>query len=65
MFTDGVTEAQNAAGEEFGDERLLDVLRAQRGSSAAAIERAVVDAVDAFSPGELTDDATLVVLTAG
>ena len=65
MFTDGITEAENASGEEFGDERLLDVLRAHPGGSAAAVERAVMEAVHVFSPGELRDDATLVVLTAG
>ncbi len=39
MFTDGITEAENASGEEFGDERLLDVLRAHPGGSAAVAFR--------------------------
>ena len=33
LFSDGVTEAQNAADEEFGEARLLDVLRAVGGSA--------------------------------
>ena len=32
LFSDGVTDAQNAADEEFGEARLLDVLRASAGS---------------------------------
>src|SRR5206468_3838518 len=30
LFSDGITEAFSDAGEEFGDERLIEVLRAQR-----------------------------------
>ena len=29
LFTDGITEIANADGEEFGEERLMEVLRAQ------------------------------------
>ena len=65
MYTDGVTEAENPGGEEFGEERLLEVLRANAAADAEAIDRAIVDAVNAFSPGELRDDATLLVLAVG
>jgi serine phosphatase RsbU (regulator of sigma subunit) len=65
MYTDGVTEAESPGGEEFGETRLLDVLRANAAADADAIDRAIVDAVSAFSPGELRDDATLLVLAVG
>ena len=34
LFTDGVTEARNASGEEFGEQRLQECLRAYRGRNA-------------------------------
>ena len=30
LYTDGVTEAENAQGEEFGEDRIIEILRAQR-----------------------------------
>lgn len=46
LFTDGVTEARDAAGREFGDDGLLMVLRDSRGASADGTAQAVVDAVE-------------------
>jgi hypothetical protein len=65
MYTDGVTEAESPGGEEFGEARLLEVLRANASAGAEAIDRAIVDAVSTFSPGDLRDDATLLVLVVG
>ena len=57
-FTDGVTEARNARDEQFGEERLHELLRA--GASSAAI----ADAVEAWrgDAGEDVDDVTVVVI---
>jgi sigma-B regulation protein RsbU (phosphoserine phosphatase) len=47
-FTDGVTEAMNATGVAFGEERLEALLTGLRGKSAAEIVSAVTDAVRRF-----------------
>ena len=63
LFSDGVPEAQNMFDEEFGEARLLDVLREARGGSAAAIIAAVITAIDEFVGGAPQfDDITLMVL---
>jgi serine phosphatase RsbU (regulator of sigma subunit) len=62
LFTDGVTEANNPAGEEFGEERLLALLREHRALSAAELQKIILAAADEFSGGHWHDDATLLVL---
>jgi phosphoserine phosphatase RsbU/P len=64
LYTDGVTEARNRAGELFGDERLLDAAVAGgRGGDAAAVSRTILDAVTEFTGGApQADDLTLVVV---
>jgi phosphoserine phosphatase RsbU/P len=62
LFTDGVTEACNADEEEFGEERLLTVLRENHSRSAAQIQKEILLAVSAFSRGIWRDDATLLVV---
>jgi sigma-B regulation protein RsbU (phosphoserine phosphatase) len=61
--SDGVFEAMNRRGDEFGADRLIDVVRQTRDGSAAdiatAIERAVEAHRDGFPPN---DDMTLVVV---
>jgi phosphoserine phosphatase RsbU/P len=61
LSTDGITEAENAQLEEFGDERLLDAARAGHGS-ALEVQRAIMQQVTAFCGGNFRDDATLLVL---
>jgi len=62
LFSDGVTEAVNPANEEFGEERLIDVLRRNRNRSADEIISSVTEAVAAFASGAPSaDDLTLVV----
>lgn len=63
LFTDGVTEAMNERREEFGEDRLLTLLKAKRDQSAAAIVAAIVAEAERFQPnGERQDDITLVCL---
>jgi sigma-B regulation protein RsbU (phosphoserine phosphatase) len=62
LYSDGVTEAMGAANEEFGEQRLIDTLRANRGASAGRVVQAVIDAVAAFSRGARSDDETVMVL---
>lgn len=60
LYTDGVTESFNAAGDEFGEERLVEALRRHRDSTAQSIVASVVAEVQRFSPGEQHDDITLI-----
>ena len=63
VYTDGVNEAINQAEEEFGDQRLIDVLVEARGKSADGILAAVLSAVDLFAQGmPQADDITCLVL---
>jgi phosphoserine phosphatase RsbU/P len=64
LFTDGLTEARNAADEEFGEQRLIDAAVAHRACSAPAIQARLDEAVAAFTGGPMQDDATLIVLAA-
>jgi len=65
LFTDGVTEACKSDGEEFGDARLLALLKEHRALPAADIQGKIVAAISEFSGGHRTDDATLLVLAVG
>ena len=61
LYTDGVTESFNEAGEEFGEQRLTDSLKRHRGLPPQALLSAIVDEVRRFSPQEQHDDITLIV----
>jgi sigma-B regulation protein RsbU (phosphoserine phosphatase) len=62
-YTDGVTEAQDPEGTEFGDERLRDVIAECSGGSATEIMDAIIGRVTAWSNGTRQhDDITVVVL---
>lgn len=65
LFTDGITEATDLTGEEFGEQRLLEVLREDPSLSAAKMQAAVLARVAEFSGGKFQDDATLIVLALG
>ncbi len=62
LYSDGVTEANNANFAEFGEERFIEVLKRHRHEPAAAIVAAVTDALAEFAAGApQADDITLVV----
>jgi phosphoserine phosphatase RsbU/P len=62
LFTDGVTEACNPAGEEFGEARLLRLLEDHRTLSANDLQAKIIAVVAEFSGSRWQDDATLLVL---
>jgi sigma-B regulation protein RsbU (phosphoserine phosphatase) len=64
IYTDGVTEANDANGAEFGESRLCEVVRANCSLPPAELLTAIQAAVQKFSPGEQFDDLTLVVARA-
>jgi serine phosphatase RsbU (regulator of sigma subunit)/catechol 2,3-dioxygenase-like lactoylglutathione lyase family enzyme len=61
LYTDGITEALNGEGEEFGEERLLEATRQHRELSLPELLAAVADHARRFSPREQADDITLIV----
>jgi sigma-B regulation protein RsbU (phosphoserine phosphatase) len=62
LYTDGLTEAFSAAGEEFGEPRLTAALAGAKGGEAAAVADHCIAAVEAFSVGAAqSDDMTCLV----
>ncbi len=61
LYTDGVIEAFNDAGEEFGEQRLVEALQQYREFPTPALLASVADEVRQFSSQEQTDDFTLIV----
>jgi len=64
IYTDGVTEANDADGNEFGEERLRAVVRENITAAPMELLTAIQTAVQKFSAGEQFDDLTLVVARA-
>jgi sigma-B regulation protein RsbU (phosphoserine phosphatase) len=64
LFTDGVTEARNESGEEFGEQRLEERLRSYRGRDAAELRTIILDEVTRFCGDNFDDDAALMVIIA-
>ena len=63
-FTDGVTEARNPAGDEFGEERLKDLLRQCVGTPAGAVSAMLAERMREWIGGaEQHDDLTFVVVS--
>ncbi len=62
LFTDGLSEAANAAEEEFGEERLAAQLGAFGNAGAEEIKDGLLRAVSDFCGGSFRDDATLIVI---
>jgi phosphoserine phosphatase RsbU/P len=61
VYTDGVTESFNKAGEQFGESRLVEALRQHCDSSAQNLLGSLVQSVWSFSPHEQRDDITILV----
>jgi serine phosphatase RsbU (regulator of sigma subunit) len=61
LYSDGMTEALNDAGDEFGEERLMEAVRQNCELSPPELLAAVADQARRFSPYEQGDDITLVV----
>lgn len=61
LYTDGVTEATDFRGEEFGERYLIESLRQHRELSCQALLGTIVDGVRQFSAQEQHDDITAIV----
>jgi sigma-B regulation protein RsbU (phosphoserine phosphatase) len=65
LFSDGVTEAQSATGEEYGEGKFASFVAARRDDTASSLRRAVFEEIDRWSgDAERGDDQTLVILKA-
>lgn len=64
LYTDGITDAckSETSEEDFGEDRLLDLVVANRTCSAPALQSRLAEAVATFSNGHFQDDATLIVM---
>jgi len=62
LFTDGITEAACAAGEEFGEGRVATIAEHHATRSAGEIKDQLLADVKAFCDSQLQDDATLIVV---
>jgi sigma-B regulation protein RsbU (phosphoserine phosphatase) len=62
LYSDGITEAENAAGEEFENPRLEEILRAYADAPVADLRAHIAEEVDRFTAGtSQKDDQTLVI----
>lgn len=61
VFTDGLVEARRGR-EQFGSERVAELLRAHRDRSAEGMAGALLEAVRAFHGEELADDLAMLVV---
>jgi phosphoserine phosphatase RsbU/P len=59
IFSDGVTEATNSAGEEFGENRLIAILQECQSLMPSEVITRIVGSVREFSEGAQADDLTL------
>jgi len=63
IYSDGITEAMNISGEEFGRERLVEAIEHCHGTRPEAVLEILLNAVRTFSQGApQADDITVLIL---
>jgi sigma-B regulation protein RsbU (phosphoserine phosphatase) len=63
FYTDGLSEARNKTGEEFGDERLCTIINKNAQKNIDKLKDTIIDEILEFLDGEnLADDLTLVLV---
>jgi sigma-B regulation protein RsbU (phosphoserine phosphatase) len=63
LFTDGISDARNRAGERLGEQKILDVIREKRGDALERIVDAVFEMLNRYAgTAPRRDDLTLVLL---
>jgi sigma-B regulation protein RsbU (phosphoserine phosphatase) len=66
LYTDGITEAMNAKGEQFGTERLAKLIREKTDLSAQELANAILLTVSDFAEGKnFVDDITIITCKVG
>jgi sigma-B regulation protein RsbU (phosphoserine phosphatase) len=62
LYSDGIIQAMNEAGEQFGMDRLCQEIEAMRDRPVGKIVEQVMTTVNAFAPGTRADDMTIMVI---
>ena len=63
LATDGIFEYENPAEEQFGEERVADVVRAHQDEPMERLTDLLIETLDAFAQGTAqADDMTIVLL---
>lgn len=63
IYSDGLSEAENRAQEEFGEERLLNIIRSSAPFGAERLQNALLTELDLFTGGaSQTDDITFLIV---
>jgi sigma-B regulation protein RsbU (phosphoserine phosphatase) len=62
VYSDGLTEAENVAGDMFGEERVKEIIQREGARGATGVHEAVIASIAEFTRGrDQTDDITLVI----
>jgi sigma-B regulation protein RsbU (phosphoserine phosphatase) len=65
VYSDGITEARSATGEEYGEGRLVELITKHRADTAENIRTHILESVEAWAgQSERGDDQTVVILKA-
>jgi len=64
LFTDGITEASDADGQEFGETSIAAFAKANSTLSASELNSRLLAQVTAYCGNQFQDDATLLVIAA-
>ena len=64
LYTDGVTEPENAAGDRFGDSRLEQAVRENQSGTPSELSDQLLAEIHLWQPASITqqDDITLIVI---
>ncbi len=63
LYSDGITEANDEKGEEFSLERLIEIIKTHKASTARELSEIILEAVEDFAYGqEQFDDITLIIV---
>ncbi len=61
LYTDGLVEASNVKNEEFGEDRLADLIKKNGNNTADEVMKSLLDTVKNFA-GQFDDDVTMMVI---
>ena len=64
LFTDGLVEARNSDGEEWGSDRLQAEIRRRAGGRDGSLLAEIASAAGGFAGGPFDDDVCLILLEA-